>query len=300
MSPVVAGLAIVGGRGAPGGNFRVFQESVTYGIRDGRNISYEEFLTLDFIYPSYEEQTAISDYLDTLNGLITLHQRKHFYVFPKTGAFHNEKTNAWEQREFNKTFTMLQNNTLSRAELDYKRGYAKNVHYGDVLIKFGECLDISCEVLPLIADEKKATKYKSSALQNGDVVFADTAEDETVGKCSEIIGLQEGTVVSGLHTIPCRPLFPFASGYLGYYMNSDSFHHQLLPLMQGIKVTSISKSALQTTGVIYPEKDKEQEKIGAFFQSLDRLITLHQRKQVEKTCRDQLSPDNDRMTKSTS
>ena len=55
-------------------------ESVTYGIRDGRNISYEEFLTLDFIYPSYEEQTAIADYLDTLNGLITLHQREHLFL----------------------------------------------------------------------------------------------------------------------------------------------------------------------------------------------------------------------------
>lgn len=47
-------------------------------------------------------------------------------------------------------------------------------------------------------------------------------------------------------------------------------------------------------------KHAEQEKIGSFFRSLDDLITLHQRKQVEKTCRDQLSPDNDRMTKSTS
>ena len=51
-------------------------ESVTYGIRDGRSISYEEFLTWDFIYPSYEEQTAIAGFLDTLNGLITLHQRE--------------------------------------------------------------------------------------------------------------------------------------------------------------------------------------------------------------------------------
>ena len=54
-------------------------ESVTYGIRDGRSISYEEFLTLDFTYPSYEEQTAIAGYLDTLNGLITLHQREQIF-----------------------------------------------------------------------------------------------------------------------------------------------------------------------------------------------------------------------------
>ena len=51
-------------------------ETVTYGIRDGRSISYEEFLTLDFVYPSKAEQTAIARYLDKLSNLITLHQQK--------------------------------------------------------------------------------------------------------------------------------------------------------------------------------------------------------------------------------
>lgn len=51
-------------------------ETVTYGIRDGRSISYEEFLTLGFVYPSKAEQTTIARYLDKLSDLITLHQRK--------------------------------------------------------------------------------------------------------------------------------------------------------------------------------------------------------------------------------
>lgn len=51
-------------------------ETVTYGIREGRSISYEEFLTLGFVYPSKAEQTAIARYLDKLSDLITLHQRK--------------------------------------------------------------------------------------------------------------------------------------------------------------------------------------------------------------------------------
>ena len=51
-------------------------ETVTYGIRDGRSISYDEFLTMDFIYPSKEEQIKIAQYLDRLDNLITLHQRK--------------------------------------------------------------------------------------------------------------------------------------------------------------------------------------------------------------------------------
>lgn len=170
----------------------------------------------------------------------------------------------------------LQNNTLSRADLTNEVGIAKNVHYGDVLIKFGEVLDVSKEKLPMISDESVLSKYKSSFLQNGDVIVADTAEDSTVGKCSEITGLNDVVVLSGLHTIPYRPVEKFATGYLGYYLNSGAYHNQLIPLMQGIKVTSISKSAMQDTDIVYPKSVEEQGKIGDYFQSLDYFITLHQ------------------------
>ena len=51
-------------------------ETVTYGIRDGRSISYDEFLTMDFVYPMQDEQTKIANYLDTFDNLITLSEKK--------------------------------------------------------------------------------------------------------------------------------------------------------------------------------------------------------------------------------
>ena len=189
-----------------------------------------------------------------------------------------EFTEPWEQRKLGEVLVSLQNNTFSRADLSNETGIAKNVHYGDVLIKFGEVLDVSEEKLPMISDKSVLTKYKASFLQNGDVIVADTAEDSTVGKCSEIAGLNDEVVLSGLHTIPYRPIEKFASGYLGYYLNSSAYHNQLIPLMQGIKVTSISKSAMQNTEIVYPKSVEEQGKIGNYFQSIDHLITLHQRK----------------------
>ena len=176
----------------------------------------------------------------------------------------------------------LQNNTLSRADLSSEEGTAKNIHYGDILVKFGEVIDVKTESLPMIGDETVIAKYKSSFLQNGDVIVADTAEDETVGKCTEIAGLSDEIVISGLHTIPYRPLQKYAPGYLGYYMNSPSYHNQLLPLMQGIKVTSISKTALQNTDILYPKSATEQAAIGRYFRNLDNLITLHQREEIAK------------------
>ena len=185
-------------------------------------------------------------------------------------------TEDWEQRKLGDVLVGLQNNTLSRADLSSDTGVAKNVHYGDVLIKFGEILDVSKEQLPMILDESVLTKCKASFLQNGDVIVADTAEDSTVGKCSEIAGVNDEVVLSGLHTIPYRPVEKFAFGYLGYYLNSSAYHNQLIPLMQGIKVTSISKSAMQDTNIVYPKSQEEQGKIGAYFRSLDEMITLHQ------------------------
>ncbi len=222
-------------------------------------------------FPMMEEQIKIGDYFTTIDHLITLHQRKPYF-------WNKFIVIDWEQRKLGDILISLQNNTLSRADLSNEAGVAKNVHYGDVLIKFGEVLDVSKEKLPMISDESVLSKYKSSFLQNGDVIVADTAEDSTVGKCSEIAGLNDEVVLSGLHTIPYRPIEKFASGYLGYYLNSSAYHNQLIPLMQGIKVASISKSAMQDTDIVYPKSVKEQGKIGDYFQSLDHLITLHHHK----------------------
>ena len=258
-------------------------------------VSGKQMANMELMMPkTMAEQKIIGQYFANLDHLITLHQRKYDKLtnvkksmlekmFPKNGSNVPEIrfkgfTEAWEQRKLGEVLISLQNNTLSRADLSSEEGIAKNIHYGDILVKFGEVIDVKTESLPMISDETVIAKYKSSFLQNGDVIVADTAEDETVGKCTEIAGLSDEIVISGLHTIPYRPLQKYAPGYLGYYMNSASFHNQLLPLMQGIKVTSISKTALQNTDILYPKSATEQAAIGTYFRNLDNFITLHQRK----------------------
>ncbi len=183
---------------------------------------------------------------------------------------------SWEQRKLGDCFEFLKNNTLSRAGLNGENGTARDVHYGDILIKFGDCLDGERSDLPFITDDTVLPKYAGSILREGDVIFADTAEDEAAGKCVELRKLPKEPTISGLHTIPARPRFPFGTGYLGHYLNSDAYHRQLLPLMQGIKVISVSKAALQDTQVRFPGLS-EQTAIGAALSEIDTLITLHQR-----------------------
>lgn len=178
----------------------------------------------------------------------------------------------WEEAPFSETFDYLKNNSLSRAELS-DGGVVMNIHYGDVLIKYGECVDVSKEVKTFVKEEYVAKKlHQSCAITNGDIIFADAAEDNTVGKCSEIIAKEDDAIVSGLHTIACRPKKDFAPMYLGYYLNSNAYHDQLLPHIQGTKISSISKKAISLTEISSPIDKNEQRAIASYFQRLDSLI----------------------------
>ena len=187
-------------------------------------------------------------------------------------------TEDWEQRKLGEIFEYLQNNTLSRDSLNYKNPNIKNIHYGDILVKFDEILDGSNKDIPYINPELDLSKFSKSLLRDGDIIFSDTAEDDTVGKAIELQNVNAPFILSGLHTIPCRPLIPFSKGYLGNFLNSNSYRLQLRPLVQGIKVSSISKSALKDTMIEYPKNLDEQEKIGSLFYYIAKMITLHQRK----------------------
>ena len=265
------------------------------GARSDRfSIRDNVFFQMPIPIPDIDEQRKIGELLTCLDNLITLHQRKCIFFTGRAGRLIstvNKKriTSSWEQRKFDEVFDCtVPNNTLSRAELSYDEGTVLNVHYGDVLIKYGSVLDVQKDDIPRIPHRCRED-FNGALLQDGDVIIADTAEDETTGKACEIGNLQGSAIVSGLHTMVCRPRNRMALGYLGYYLNSNAYHYQLLPLMQGIKVLSLSRSNIQKTSVSYPSAMKEQQLIASYFSQLDHLITLHQReleklKNLKKAC----------------
>lgn len=269
------------------------------------HIYYSDYSKGEVKQPIIDEQSKIGSFFYQLDKLITSQQSKYDKLlnvkksmlekmFPKEYSKVPEIrfkgfTDKWEERKLEEVFNMsISNNTLSRSELTYENGEVYNIHYGDILVNYGSIINLKRDILPFIKDSTSEL-YKNQMLYNGDIIFADTAEDETVGKAVEITDVEEKIVVSGLHTIVCRPFEKKAKYYLGYYLNSNSFHNQLLPLMQGIKVLSLSKSNLLKTIVQYPKLLEEQQKIGSFFHQLDRLITLHKQKleklkSIKKSC----------------
>lgn len=178
--------------------------------------------------------------------------------------------NDWDVLPFGEVFRTLSNNTLSRDQLNYDSGSIKDVHYGDVLILFPELLDCSRDDIPYVNSD---APLSCQSLQEGDVIISDTAEDETVGKAVEIVNQGKTNMVAGLHTIPCRVKNEkFASGWLGYFINSHYYHDQLLPYIHGTKVSSIARESLADTYIVKPSYE-EQKRIVKALSDIGRLIS---------------------------
>lgn len=173
----------------------------------------------------------------------------------------------WMSYPFNQYFSLLPTNTYSRDRLS-ERGEVGDIHYGDVLIKYGDVLTEKDEI-PRLKDTSGIKER--SFLQKHDVLIADTAEDETVGKVTQI-GDVSIPLVGGLHTVACRPNYDTAEGFLGYYMNSSHYHEQLYPYITGIKVSSVSKKSFGETELFIPSDVEEQKEIVSILKNMDEEI----------------------------
>ena len=248
------------------------------------NVPTEEFFdTKHYLPENTVEQRKIADFLITLDRRIDAQQSlvdnlKKYKRGLSSSLFDEIAKGECQTILFADAFRLLQNNTFSRDDLSFEDGDVRNIHYGDVLIKYGTSVDISSFSIPCIKPDRNIEKFSSSSyLQNGDIVFADTAEDYAVGKATEIIGVVHHKALSGLHTIPCRPYEKFAPMYLGYYFNSYQFRSQIYRMIQGIKVSSISKSEIVKTTILVPSYGV-QEKVALMLSKADHLIEREEKK----------------------
>ena len=248
------------------------------------SLSFKALADFDYLLPPIEEQVKIIKILKNVESLIDINKK---YIKNITKAkeeiFDNflNQNYEWQNRTFSEVFDMIPNNSFSRDKLNYQKGVYKNIHYGDILTKYNEIVDIEeNDDIPFINDEETNNKA-FVILKDGDVIIADTAEDETVGKAVEVINAKNKKVLSGLHTIACRPNLKFANGYLGFFINSKEYHKQLIPLMQGIKVLGITKNNIKRkTRIKFPNLEI-QNKIVIIMQNYNEKIKLLEKKLKE-------------------
>ena len=246
--------------------------TVTYGIRDGRSISVDEFMNTYLAFPAVEEQAAISRLLDYLDSLITLHQRKYDKLvvfkksmlekmFPKDGESVPEIrfagfTDPWEQRKLGEF------GSVAMCKRIYKEQTSEQ---GDVpffkIGTFGADPDafISNE---LFEDYKRTYPYPTP----GTLLISAAG---SIGRIVEYQGekayFQDSNIVWLEHE----------------HRLNDAF---LKPLyskiewgLEGSTIKRLYNKDLLSAEVTIPD-GREQKEIGQFFAKLDDLITLHQRK----------------------
>ena len=231
--------------------------------------------------PKVDEQEQIAGALSEIDELIsTLEKQVSKKKAIKQGAMQELLTGkrrlpgfsgVWETFVLGETFDFIPNNAFTRAQMS-DSGKVKNVHYGDILTKFGAYISADSKDIPYIAKEIDLSRFAEKCyLQSGDIVIADTAEDETVGKALEVINV-ECPVLAGQHTLLCRPKVRFAEKFLGYYLNAACYHDQLLPFIVGTKVSSVSKASIAQTKLVVP-KYEEQQAISSILSDMDDEIT---------------------------
>lgn len=230
-----------------------------------------------------DEQAKVGSLFKQLDQTIALHQRKldllkkqkQGYLqkmFPKKGENVPELrfpgyTNAWEQRklgEIGQTYSGLSGKTKE----DFGHGNGMFVTYMNV---FSNPIADSNQMENVEVDKKQ------NQVQTGDVFFTTSSETpEEVGMSSVWLG-KESNVYLNSFCFGYRPTHKFNSYYLAFMLRSPLIRSKFMILAQGISRYNISKKKVMEMDILFPELS-EQKQIGCFFERLDHLITLHQRK----------------------
>lgn len=256
----------------------------TGSLVEKQRVHFSQFLDFALPLPPVTERAKIAAILTTQDkmielkeNLLTEKQRQKKYLMQQllTGKARLPGFNEeWKKKRFCEAFTFGTTNTFSREYMCKDSAGVKNIHYGDILVKYREILILSEQEIPSLLSE--VSSKITSFVDDGDVVIADTAEDLTAGKVVEIQKTQDKKVAAGLHTMLCKPMKGcFASGWLGYYMNSEYYHKQLIPYISGVKVMSISKGNIVKTNILVPSIE-EQTAIVEVLSTADHELDLLQ------------------------
>ena len=245
----------------------------------------DNILKTEVIIPTLSEQQKVSNYLDGLDHLITLHQRKleKFKIikksmlenlFPQNG----EKTpkirfsgftEDWEQRKLGEIAERIirkneklestlpltisaQYGLIDQNEFFDKRIASKDVR-GYYLIKKGEfAYNKSTSVDAPLGAIKRLDKYKNGVLSTLYILFKIIDDTST------------------------------SSDYLVTYYATDLWHRGIQSIAaEGARnhgLLNIAPNDFFETMLSIPLNISEQKKVGDFFISLNHLITLHQSK----------------------
>lgn len=258
-------------------------ELKSYGETNGAGstfveVSGKQMGKMPILIPRMEEQQKIGVFFNQLDHLITLHQRKLNHLqekkksllqkmFPKDGADIPEVrfpgfTDAWEQQKMSSV-------------KDVRDGTHDSPKYHNVghplvtsknLTEYGlDMTDVS-----LISDEDFNAINQRSKVDVGDIIFGMIG---TIG--NPVILKRDDFAIKNVALI--KRDGKVENEFLIQLLKSPVFDRYIKKQNAGGTQKFLGLSQIRNFEFLVPSK-AEQEKIGNFFEQLDHLITLHQRK----------------------
>ena len=237
---------------------------------------FDKLIQCQMMVPSIDEQKKIGTYLDSLDHLITLHQRKcdetkqlkKFMLqkmFPKNGEKNPEIrfegfTDDWEQRKLGELGEIMTGSTPSTSKSEY---------YSENGIPWVTPTDIDALT---ISDTPR--KLSEEGIKVGRVVPANTI----LCTCIASIGKNALLTVKGSFNQQINSLTPSAENDSYFLLTESELWSEKMKRMAASGTMQIvNKTEFSELVTMVPSLE-EQKIIGFYFRNIDNLITLHQRK----------------------
>ena len=250
------------------------------GSRKAKRIHVETFLNMPFFIPNLEEQNKIVDALSSLDHLITLHQRKceetkslKKYMlqkmFPENGKCvpkirFSGFSDDWEQRKLDGWGTFYYGRSCPKWSVT-EDATIPCIRYGELYTKFGAKIDRVYSYTNMPPENLRFSK-------GTEVLIPRVGEDPMDYNHCTWLSMPDvaiGEMISVFNT-DNNPLFTAT-------MFNATLQNEFAMRVEGGSVTNLYFEKLKNIEVSFPSI-QEQEKIAAYFENLDHLITLHQYK----------------------
>ncbi len=243
------------------------------------NISKNKMMDINIYVPTIDEQAKIGACFYSVNKHITLHQRKLEQLeqlkntllskmFPKSGTNIPEIrfsgfTDAWEQRKL-ESICDVRDGTHESPQY-YSTGFplitSKNVKEGS----------INYEGVQYISKTDYEKINQRSKVDKNDILIG------MIGTIGNIALIRNEANFAIKNVALVKNIGEVSHVYLFHYLSSTIVQKQLQESMDGGTQKFISLKKIRSLKICISSSD-EQNHIGQFFEKLDKLITIHQRK----------------------
>ena len=188
-------------------------------------------------------------------------------------SFSKISTKTWEQRKLGELGSLKNGMNFSKEAMGVGFPFVnlQNIFGNNVI-------DVS-DLGKAMASESQLKDYN---LLEGDALFVrSSVKLEGVGEAAIVPHNLENTTYSGF-IIRFRDEYGLDNDFKRFVFGIESVRNQIMAQATNSANKNISQSVLENLDLAIPSKS-EQQKIGAYFNNLDHLITLHQRKPLDKS-----------------